>query len=319
MPDNIDPKKRFYGVSEEELWKAQQKRRIQEDWENNFSNSVKTMRKNGQDMTKIRTPRLDEMRKKLSTMWRAVKIMGATSLLLSVYFATLGIPISELKERKAYEKLTEEEKQLKNQQVERQRYDGKTWDELTEQEQDYYIEYYRQKEMQEDEEVRKYGYTKESAKEYDNDLIKHLVPSWAPTIFMLFLYLGYKKRGGEHEQAAADAANFMLDWAEMGANYAINPEMLKNIMSDRFARDIIAYMAPTEAVWFEMLLDGNVELAETPEFKNMAIAVMQNYLARHPEAIVQVLQKYSRDAIPKELMPGNNYATVPMYEIKFNR
>ena len=129
----------------------------------------------------------------------------------------------------------------------------------------------------------------------------------------------YKKRGGEHEQAAADAANFMLDWAEMGANYAINPEMLKNIMRDRFARDIIAYMAPTEAVWFEMLLDGNVELAETPEFKNMAIAVMQNYLARHPEAIVQVLQKYSRDAIPKELMPGNNYATVPMYEIKFNR
>ena len=319
MPDNIDPKKRFYGVSEEELWKAQQKRRIQEDWENNFSNSVKTMRKNGQDMTKIRTPRLDEMRKKLSTMWRAVKIMGATSLLLSVYFATLGIPISELKERKAYEKLTEEEKQIKREQNERQRYGGKTFDELTEQEKEYYLEYYLQKERQEDKEVMEYGYTKESEKEFNDYMLKHLIPTWVPIIFMLFLYLGHKKRAREHEQTVADAANFMLDWAEMGANYAINPEMLKNIMSDRFARDIIAYMAPTEAVWFEMLLDGNVELAETPEFKNMAIAVMQNYLARHPEAIVQVLQKYSRDAIPKELMPGNNYATVPMYEIKFNR
>lgn len=64
-------------------------------------------------------------------------------------------------------------------------------------------------------------------------------------------------------------------------------------------------MAPTEAVWFEMLLDGNVEIAETPEFKNMAIAVMQNYLTRHPEAIVKLLEKYDRDAIPQELMPGH--------------
>ncbi|MBR6364415.1 MAG: hypothetical protein IKS08_05030 [Alphaproteobacteria bacterium] len=319
MPDNIDPKKRFYGVSEEELWKAQQKRRVQEDWENHFSNSVKTMRGNGQDMSKIRTPRLDEMRRKLSTMWRAVKIMGATSLLLSVYFATLGIPISELKERKAYEKLTEEEKQIKREQNERQRYGGKTFDELTEQEKDYYLEYYLQKERQENEEVMEYGFTKESEKEFNDYMLKHLIPVWAPIIFMLFLYLGHKKRAREHEQAVADAANFMLDWAEMGANYAINPEMLKNIMSDRFARDIIAYMAPTEAVWFEMLLDGNVEIADNPDFKNMAITILARYLDHHPEAFDVIMKKFARDAIPKELMPGNNYATVPMYDIKFNR
>lgn len=319
MPDDTDTKKRFYGVSEEELWKAQQKRRVQEDWENNFSNSVNTMRQNGHDMSKIRTPRLDGMRKKLSTMWRAVKIMGATSLLLSVYFTTLGIPISELNERKAYEKLTEEEKRLKDQQLERQRYGGKTFDELTEQEKDYYLEYYLQKELQEAEEVREYGYTKESEKEFNDYMLKRLIPTWAPTIFMLFVYLGRRKRAKEHEQAAADAANFMLDWAEMGHDYAINPEMLKNIMSDRFARDIIAYMAPTEAVWFEMLLDGNVEIADNQDFKNMATTIMARYLDRHPEAFDVIMEKFDRDAIPKELMPGNNYATVPRYEIKFNR
>lgn len=303
MPDN--EKDDFYGVSEEEIEVVRKQRIAREQEADLLLKSAQAIRKNGTDMRKIRTPRLDRMRAQLRKIKQATRVMALISIIASIYFALPHYIVKDLIEDYKYGKLTEEEKQLKNQQVERQRYDGKTWDELTEQEQDYYIEYYRQKEMQEDEEVRKYGYTKESAKEYDNDLIKHLVPSWAPTIFMLFLYLGYKKRGGEHEQAAADAANFMLDWAEMGADYAINPEMLKNIMSDRFARDIIAGMSEAESIWFEMLLDGNVELADTPEFKNMAIAVMQNYLTAHPEAIVKLLEKYDRDAIPQELMPGH--------------
>lgn len=303
MPDN--EKDDFYGVSEEEIEVVRKQRIAREQEADLLLKSAQAIRKNGTDMRKIRTPRLDRMRAQLRKIKQATRVMALISIIASIYFALPHYIVKDLIEDYKYGKLTEEEKQLKNQQVERQRYDGKTWDELTEQEQDYYIEYYRQKEMQEDEEVRKYGYTKESAKEYDNDLIKHLVPSWAPTIFMLFLYLGYKKRGGEHEQAAADAANFMLDWAEMGADYAINPKMLKHIMSDRFARDIIAGMSEAESIWFEMLLDGNVELADTPEFKNMAIAVMQNYLTAHPEAIVKLLEKYDRDAIPQELMPGH--------------
>jgi hypothetical protein len=303
MPDN--EKDDFYGVSEEEIEAVRKQRIAREQEADLLLKSAQAIRKNGTDMRKIRTPHLDRMRAQLRKIKQATRVMALISIIASIYFALPHYIVKDLIEDYKYGKLTEEEKQLKNQQVERQRYDGKTWDELTEQEQDYYIEYYRQKEMQEDEEVRKYGYTKESAKEYDNDLIKHLVPSWAPTIFMLFLYLGYKKRGGEHEQAAADAANFMLDWAEMGADYAINPKMLKHIMSDRFAREIIAGMSEAESIWFEMLLDGNVELADTPEFKNMAIAVMQNYLTRHPEAIVKLLEKYDRDAIPQELMPGH--------------
>lgn len=303
MPDN--EKDDFYGVSEEEIEAVRKQRIACEQEADLLLKSAQAIRENGTDMRGIRTQRLDRMRAQLRKIKQATRVMALISIIASIYFALPHYIVKPLIEDYKYGKLTEEEKQLKNQQVERQRYDGKTWDELTKQEQDYYIEYYLRKEMQEDEEVRKYGYTKESAKEYDNDLIKHLVPSWAPTIFMLFLYLGYKKRGGEHEQAAADAANFMLDWAEMGADYAINPEILKNIMSDRFARDVIAGMSEAESIWFEMLLDGNVEISETPEFKNMAIAVMQNYLTRHPEAIVKLLEKYDRDAIPQELMPGH--------------
>lgn len=144
--------------------------------------------------------------------------------------------------------------------------------------------------------------------EYEDDFdtskyLKQLAIIMAPAIFTICLYIGYKKRGGEHEQAAADAANFMLDWAEMGADYAINPKMLKHIMSDRFARDVIAGMSEGEALWFEMLLEGNVEVADSPAFKNMAITVMQNYLTAHPEAIVKLLEKYDRDTVT-ELMPA---------------
>lgn len=305
-----EKKRRFLDLlSPEELERARKERITHENEADLLLRSARTMRENGTDMRKIKTPRLDKMRAQLSKIKHATQIMALISIIASLYFAVPHYIVKDLIEDYRYGKLTEEEKRLEREQQERQRYDGKTWDELTDPEQDYYIEYYRQKEMQEDEEVRKYGYTKESAKEYDNDLIKHLVPSWAPTIFMLFLYLGYKKRAEKHEQAAADAANFMLDWAEMGRDYAINPKMLKNIMSDRFARDIIAGMSEAEAVWFEMLLDGNVEIADTPEFKNMAIGVMQNYLTRHPEAIQRLLEKYDRDAIPHELMPG--YTTPP--------
>lgn len=318
MPDNTDAKRPFYGVSEADIWKAQQERETQEEWENRFSQSVKTMRNNGWDMRKIPTPGLDKMRKKLSTMWRAVKIMGAMSALLSVYFAAFHTPISAFirdeKERRAYEKLTAEEQQLKRQQKleqnERQRYGGKTFDELTEQEQDYYLEYYRQKEQRENAEVMEYGYTKESEQEFYDYMKKHLIPTWVPTIFMLFVYLGCRRRAKEHEQAAADAVNFMLDWAEMGKDYHIDPEMLKNIMNDEFARDIIAYMAPTEAVWFEMLLDGNVEIADNPDFKNMAITILARYLDRHPEVLDKALEKFNRDSIPKELMPGYGFTTL---------
>jgi len=301
--DSTETKKRFYGISDEELRAAREKRIAREQEADLLLRSARAIREDGTDMRKIKTQRLDRMRAQLSKIKHATQIMALISIIASLYFAIPHYIVKDLIEDYRYGKLTEEEKRLEREQQERQRYDGKTWDELTDPEQDYYIEYYRQKEMQEDEEVRKYGYTKESAKEYDNDLIKHLVPSWAPTIFMLFLYLGYKKRGGEHEQAAADAANFMLDWAEMGADYAINPEMLKNIMSDRFARDVIAGMSEGEALWFEMLLEGNVEVADSPAFKNMAITVMQNYLTAHPEAIVKLLEKYDRDTVT-ELMPA---------------
>ena len=322
-----DKKTRFFGVTEEKISNAQQKRRTQEQWEDYFSNSIKTMRGNGEDMTKIRTPRLDKMRKKLSQLRRTTGLMATLSVLFSAYFVFLHGPVKAFvqdeKERRAYEKLTEEEKkqhdaiQRVNREIEeRKEYGGKLRSELTEEE----MEYYRQKHMQEYEAIENGENSEFNAefREYMNGIYKNVAITWAPTIFMLFLYLGRKKRAGEHEQAAADAANFMLDWAEIGHDYAIDPKMLTNIMNDRFARDVIAYMAPTEAVWFEMLLDGNVEIAENPDFRNMATTIMSRYLERHPEAIDVIMKKCDRDSIAQIQIfrPGNTYSTVPTSGIR---
>lgn len=310
MPDGKDAKQRFYGISEEEIRQAQRKRQNQEGTEDYLNEFVRNLRGNEQDLTEIPTPRFNKLYKKLQTIGHTTKIMGALSMLLSVFFASLFEPLPDLirksRELREYEKLTEEEKR---EYAERQLYGGKTREECTIKEREYWLQK-SQEDIDRGWEALDSG---EYTREYIKRLCKNLAYSWAPTIFMLFLYLGYKKRAGKHEQNAEEAANFMLDWAEMGKDYHIDPEMLKNIMNDEFALDIIKYMAPAEAVWFEMLLDGNVEIAETPEFRNMATTIMARYLDRHPEAFPQVLEKYDRDAMPPELMPGHSFATLPMH------
>ena len=308
MPnDSVSAKKTFfYGVSQEEQMKAHEQRTSREQDVARLLRSARTIREDDTNMREIEAPLLNKIRQNLERIFHATKTMAKLSVVLSLYFAfiqpmgsVLIEEIKDAKERRRYARLTEEEKRLKDQQLERQRYDGRTWDELTLREKEYYIQkgredIARQQKALDDGEV---------TREYLTGMFKNIAYSWAPTIFMLFLCLGYKKRKDKHEQAAADAANFMLDWAEKGSSYAINPKMLKNIMSDRFARDVISGMSEAESIWFELLLEGNVEIAKTPEFKNMAIAVMRGYLEHHPEAILQILEQYDRDTV-NELMPG---------------
>lgn len=265
MPNNYDDQDRFYGIYDAEL-DTPDRSQQEADY---LLKSARAIRENGQDMSKIRTPRLSKMRKRRDNIKKVAfgvsLICGMAAAGWTAFYAAMNGDSNH-------------DRAWRNEMNRRHEFDP-DWQELEAPEEDW----------------SGYG--------------KGLVYILAPALLAIFIYLGYKKRTQNHENAAGDAARMMLDWRELGTAYPFDEKQLKAIMNDRFARDVIAGMSEAESVWFEMLLDGDIEIAETPEFKNMATAIMRRHLEKHPEAIERILEKFDQNSIPNEFV--SNYVPKP--------
>ncbi len=144
----------------------------------------------------------------------------------------------------------------------------------------------------------------EISKEDWNDYLRGLAFILAPALLMTCIYIGHKaliarqeKRENNAIYVAAQRRKQAL--SEIGAELEIDERQMQKLI--KLVPEMIEEMPDEQAVWLQMLIEGNVEIADNPEFKKMATTVLQNYLASHPQVIEQLVAKIDMDNTHSEV------------------
>lgn len=96
------------------------------------------------------------------------------------------------------------------------------------------------------------------------------------------------------------AVDMMANLKELGKKYNLNSKQVAEIVKK--VPDIISKMSAEERVYFDMLMNDNISIKNKETFRDMAVAIMQGYLQKHPEDFALVLNKFDEKSIPQILI-----------------
>lgn len=80
-----------------------------------------------------------------------------------------------------------------------------------------------------------------------------------------------------------------------GRRVRLNDKSMEKLIN--MCPEIISNMSADDRVYFDMLLNGDIEIANNETFKNMAISVMQGHLKAHPEDLKKVMSTFDEKSI----------------------
>lgn len=148
----------------------------------------------------------------------------------------------------------------------------------------------------------------EMSKEDWNDYLRGLAFILAPALLMTCIYIGHKALIARQEKREDNAIYVAAQrLSEIGAELEIDERQMQKLI--KLVLEMIEEMPDEQAVWLQMLIEGNVEFADNPEFKKMVTTVLQNYLASHTQVIEQLVEKIDMDNTHSEVQgytPLNN-------------
>ena len=101
-------------------------------------------------------------------------------------------------------------------------------------------------------------------------------------------------------KAKDKAIDLMLDIADKKSELKINEKQLKKLL--KVVPEVVSRMSAAERVYFEMLMNGDLQIVDNKTFRGMAIAIMEGHLQSHPEDIKRILDVFDRDSIPQEIL-----------------
>lgn len=109
-----------------------------------------------------------------------------------------------------------------------------------------------------------------------------------------------------------DTVDMMLDLEEFKGNYNLNTYQVARMINNM--SDIIREMSADKRVYFDMILDGRINIRKNDTFLKMATHIMQGHLAKHPNDINKILDVYNWRSVPLDLLTeydeyiiGKNY------------
>jgi len=115
-------------------------------------------------------------------------------------------------------------------------------------------------------------------------------------LVVLLIFLIDKKRYKNYH----DAAKMMLDLKELGGQFNLNTHQIKRLVD--LVPDVISHMSSEERVYFDLLMEGKINIKENKTFFNMAVAVMKGHLESHPEDAKRVLEVFEEASMPTNLL-----------------
>jgi len=97
-----------------------------------------------------------------------------------------------------------------------------------------------------------------------------------------------------------DVACLMSDLRDSAGNINLNTEQVKRLIE--LAPEIVQHISREGRVYFDLLLEGKIDIKDNKTFFDMAVAVMKGHLASHPEDAKRVLVVFNEKSIPADLL-----------------
>lgn len=122
----------------------------------------------------------------------------------------------------------------------------------------------------------------------------------AVVLLQVLAIYGLNRKARKIEGMQKSGIRAMLDIAKQNPDVKIDERALATLLE--IAPAVVSRMSEAEAVYFEMLMDGRLEIIENKTFYDMAVAIMEGWLRKHPKDMERVLTVFDRDSIPQGLM-----------------
>lgn len=145
---------------------------------------------------------------------------------------------------------------------------------------------------------------------YDADKCGKFAPNglWYVNISMLLIIAcscvrslvipGVKNRKSmKHQKRVIDAMN---ELKLLGCTYKLNDKSFEHVI--KVCPEIIANMAADERVYFDMLMDGDIDVVNNKQYRDMAVHIMAGHLREHPTDLQKIMNAINNKTLPAELL-----------------
>ena len=102
------------------------------------------------------------------------------------------------------------------------------------------------------------------------------------------------------DKARVNAVDMMLGLKEFGRKYKLNSRQVKHLLHT--VDFVIKGMSQDNRIYFDMLMNGDINIKNNKVFMDMAVAVMTGHLESHPEDAQLILDTFEEKSLPDVLL-----------------
>ncbi|MBO7509255.1 MAG: hypothetical protein J6T57_03200 [Alphaproteobacteria bacterium] len=99
--------------------------------------------------------------------------------------------------------------------------------------------------------------------------------------------------------------DMMLNLEKFGAKYNLNKRQVKKLVKE--LDFIISHLATEKRIYFDMLMNGEINIKDNKTFMDMAVAIMMGHLESHPEDAQLILDTFEEKSLPDDLLRKCQY------------
>lgn len=109
---------------------------------------------------------------------------------------------------------------------------------------------------------------------------------------------GIKNRKSmNHQKRVIDA---MQELKLLGCTYKLNGKSFEHVI--KLCPEIIANMAADERAYFDMLIDGDIDVVNNKQYRDTAVHIMAGHLKEHPTDLQKIMDAINDKTLPAELL-----------------
>lgn len=114
----------------------------------------------------------------------------------------------------------------------------------------------------------------------------------ANLILSLLFFIGFAYVHIEDKRDLA-TVDMMVDLEKFGKIYNLNTRQVKQLVKK--SSNIIAKMSKENHVYFDMIINGKIDINKDKTFVDMAVAILDGYLRAHPEEEAGILSVFAEN------------------------
>ena len=127
-----------------------------------------------------------------------------------------------------------------------------------------------------------------------------LIGAWCVNMVIMLCSLIISIRAARRVNDKCDTVDMMLDLEKFGKQYNLNKTKVKRLVSN--AESVIKKMSASERVYFDMLMNGDINIKDQETMKNMAAHIIIGHLRSHPEDAEKILSVFDERTIPESVL-----------------